>query len=132
MKGRLPRDYPFPEPAPENAPAPAHSSTQKAPLPDVPRLLPLAASESAHLPPPSRPRSVTLRGAPLPRPPSHPPLIEEPGIDDTDPNEEVTEVMTMTMSPRAECTSCGYRARHVHAFLDGLCGLCRTTIGMPS
>lgn len=84
---------------------------------------PLPEAVSKQIPP--RARAQTLRGAPLPRPPSHPPSIEETVVVDTDPNDEITEIMT---SPRAECSACGYRARHVQAFLDGLCGLCRTTV----
>lgn len=101
-QGRLLRDYPFPELARAGAPARA------------------------------RPRTTTLRGvSPLPllRPPPIVETIEDTVVVDTDPDEEVTEV---TVKPRAECTSCGYRARHVHTFPDGLCGLCRTTVGMTA
>lgn len=104
-RGRLLRDYPFPEPKPEPEP----KSTPTHP----------------------RPRTATLRGIPLLRPPSRPPSIVDTSVDtvvvDTDPDAEVTKV---TVQPRAECTSCGYLARHVHAFPEGLCGLCRTTVGI--
>lgn len=132
---RLLRDYPFPESDPPRPrPRPRSPTLRGAPLPlpeTRPRRPTLRGMTQHPLPEavskqtPPRARVQTLRGAPLPRPPSHPPSIEETVVVDTDPNDEITEIMT---SPRAECTACGYRARHVQTFLDGLCGLCRTTI----
>jgi ribosomal protein S27AE len=110
-RGKLLRDYPFPEPELEGKLSPS------GPVPEW-------------TPGPSRPRTATLRGLPLPllRPPSCPPPIETSvGEIATDPEEEITEVL---VKQRAECLSCGYLARHVKTFPDGLCGLCRTTIGM--
>jgi hypothetical protein len=102
-RGRLLRDYPFPEPEPEPE-----------------------SKDAAHperTPEHHRPRTATLRGAPLSK--LRPPSIMETIVIDIDPDEEVTEVRVKS---RAQCTSCGYLARHVHTFPDGLCGLCRTTI----
>jgi len=140
-RGRLLREYPFPEtspPRPHSRPRSPTLRGEPLPLPEIPprprrRVTPLPGVLLPPTPPTpptphqalSRSRTQTLPGAPLPRPPSQPPSIEETVVVDTDPNDEITEVMT---SPRAECTECGYRARHVQTFLDGLCGLCRTTV----
>ena len=110
-RGRLLREHPFPEPEPVAS--------------GVSALLELDPEDE---PERSRPRTSTLRGVPLPlplRPPSRPPPLEE--VKGTDPDEEITKVRLV--KPRAKCTSCGYLAHHVHTFPDGLCGLCRTTVG---
>lgn len=146
-RSRLLRDYPFPEsdpPRPRPRPRSPTLWGVTLPLPETrphqPPLQGLPLPEPRDIPPttqhlqskplptavtPLRSRTQTLRGVPLPRPPSHPPSIEETVVVDTDPNDEITEIMT---SPRAKCTGCGYRAHHVQTFLDGLCGLCRTTV----